>query len=182
MPRVRVIVACVLATLTLPTLAWWVFGPRGEAVRLEARLWRTEIEVERLRQESGSDWCDEMPTGALEQSRRRMTDPSGQRSGLIERCQYQQLAWRLLWVAHAQGMAGSPLRWPAPDLSRTPAGQPGAERLGRRAVYYELALRNGAGRLWTCRVGALSWQQWQLGQRLRLPMDRWGVAHCGDLY
>ncbi|PZP34613.1 MAG: hypothetical protein DI603_06590 [Roseateles depolymerans] len=181
MPRLRVIVAALLAVGTLPPLAWWLLGPRGEAVELVARQWRTELEVERLRQESGTDWCDELPPGATVLSRRRMNDPSGQRPGEAERCQYSLLAWRLLWVAHREGRVSSAPQWPQPPLSPLPVGEPGAERTGHRAVFYELLLRNRSGQTWTCRADAARWQAYREGQRLRLPIDRWGVAHCGDL-
>lgn len=182
MPRLRVIVAGLLLTGTLPPLAWWLLGPRGESVELVTRQWRTETEVERLRMESGTDWCDELPNGAVELSRRRMTDPSGQRPGEAERCQYNLLAWRLLWVAHREGTVSGAPQWPTPALSALPASQPGAERTGRRAVFYELVLRNRAGQSWICRTDAARWQALHEGQRLRLPIDRWGVAHCADLY
>ncbi|TXI19351.1 MAG: hypothetical protein E6Q67_10645 [Roseateles sp.] len=182
MPRLRVLVAGLLAVGTLPPLAWWLLGPRGEAVTLVARQWRTEVDVERLRLESGSDWCDELPPGASVQSRRLMKDPSGQRAGESERCQYSQLAWRQLWLAHREGGAGQTPQWPSPALSGLPPDQPGAERLGRRAIHYELVLRNRAGLLRNCRVPAQRWGSLSEGSALRLPVDRWGVAHCADLY
>ena len=39
-------------------------GPSGVAVELVKRSWRYEIVIERLRAESGSDWCDELPADA----------------------------------------------------------------------------------------------------------------------
>jgi hypothetical protein len=181
LPRPRVLVPAIALLLMLPPLAWWAYGPRGFAVELVRRSWRLEIEVERLRLESGADWCDELPQGAFDISRRLVADPSGRRTGLAEHCRYSQLAWRRQWIAREEGPAGSTPRWPSPPLRIVPAGEPGGERLGRREAYYELELRTGSGQTWTCRTAPETWQKLQVGQRFRLPVDRWGTADCGML-
>jgi hypothetical protein len=167
--------------LTLVPLAWWMFGPRGVAVTLERRSWRFEIEVERLRLESGSDWCDEMPAGARDVIRRTLADPSGRRPAPAEHCRYTTLAWRTQWLARQQGEAGTPPSWPQPPLAVAEPGQPGSERLGRREAFYEVTLRASTGQVWTCRLQPEAWQALRPGQRFRLPVDRWGTASCAFL-
>ncbi len=181
LPRPRVLVFGALMLVVVPVLAWWAYGPRGFAVELVRRSWRMEIEVERLRLESGSDWCDELPEGAFDVRRRLVADPSGRRVGLTEHCRYSVLAWRRQWVAREEGEAGSTPRWPSPPLRVVPPGQPGRERLGRREAFHELELRTDSGQVWTCRTTPAIWQQLRPGQRFRLPVDRWGTADCGHL-
>lgn len=179
--RWRSALAWVGLALVLPPLGWWVFGPRGFPVELVKRTWRMEIEVERLRLESATDWCDELPATAFDVTRRVTADPSGQRTGLAEHCRYSVLAWRRQWIAREAGEAGTAVSWPSPPLRIAPPGQPGSERLGRREAYYELQLRNSAGQIWTCRTTPDAWRRLEPGQRFRLPVDRWGTADCGQL-
>jgi len=181
LPRPRLIVLAVLTVATLVPLAWWLFGPKGFAVELTRRTWRMEIEVERLRQETGTDWCDELPAGATDVTRRVIADPTGRRAEPSEHCRYSLLAWRRSWIAREEGLAGTRVRWPTPPLRVAPPGEPGGERLGRREAYYELELRDGAGRLWTCRTDLDRWNELKVGQRFRMPVDRWNTANCGLL-
>ena len=181
LPRLRVLVPALALAMLLPPLGWWAYGPTGFPVELVRRSWRFEIEVERLRLESGTDWCDELPAGAFDISRRTIADPTGHRPGLTEHCRYSQLAWRRQWLAQESGDASQRPRWPHPPLRMAAPGEAGAERLGRREAYYELELRAGNGQTWTCRTSLDSWQALRPGQRFRLPVDRWGTANCGRL-
>ena len=179
--RSRLTLAWLGLALMLPPLAWWVFGPTGFAVEIVQRRWHADIEVERLRLEAGTDWCDELPAEAFDVTRRVIADPHGRRAGPAEHCRYRLLAWRRQWIAREDGDAASAVRWPSPPLRVEPHGQPGSERLGRRELHYELQLRNGSGQVWTCRTTPDTWQRLQTGQRLRMPVDRWGTADCGLL-
>jgi hypothetical protein len=181
LPRLRALVPAVALLVMLPPLAWWAYGPTGFVVELVRRSWRMEIEIERLRLEQGSDWCDELPQGAFDITRRLITDPTGQRTAPAEHCRYSLLAWRRQWIARETGEAGQLPRWPNPPLRLTPPGEPGRERMGRRDAYYELELRDGRDHVWTCRTTPEAWQQLRPGQRFRLPVDRWGTADCGSL-
>lgn len=181
LPRPRALLFIAAMLVILATLAWWMFGPRGFAVELTQRSWRMEIEVERLRLESGADWCDELPEGAFDISRQLRADPTGKRAAPSEHCRYSLLAWRRQWIARAEGGPADPVQWPRPPLRIAPPGEPGSERLGRREAFYELQLRDMAGHVWTCRTEPERWQQLRPGQRFRLLVDRWGTADCAAL-
>lgn len=173
-----------MVVATLATVGWWVFGPTGVAVELTRRSWRMEIVIERLRAESGSDWCDELPEGAFDISRRVVTDPKGKRAEPGEHCRYTLLAWRRQWIAKTEGGPEDRPDWPRPPLRMAPPGEAGSERLGKREAYYEIELRerHGDDRNWTCRVGLERWQQLQVGMRFRVPVDRFGTADCPAMY
>ena len=188
--RLRVLLPLALLALTLLLLAAWLFSPRGEAVTVARRQWRLEIEVERLRLEAGSDACDQVPADARDVIRRPgnfSSTASAPGAPMLptpatpERCRYQTLAWRTQWLARQQGEAGAPPRWPQPPLAAAEPGQAGSERLGRREAFYEVQLRAGPDRVWTCRLPLDRWQALHTGQPLRLPVDRWGVADCAGL-
>jgi hypothetical protein len=177
-PRLRVVVLAIMVVGTLATLAWWIFGPSGVAVELTRRGWRYEIVIERLREEAGSDWCDELPADARNVSRRVMADPTGRRAGPGEHCRYTQLAWRRSWIVKNEGGPGDRPDWPRPPLRMAPPGEPGSERLGKRDAYFEIELRDREDHAWICRVTPERWQQLRVGQRFRIPVDRFGTANC----
>jgi hypothetical protein len=181
-PRLRVIVLTLMVVGTVVTLAWHFFGPTGVAVELVKRSWRMEILVERLRAESGSDWCDELPADARDVTRRRVTDPKGQRAEGSEHCRYTQLAWRRSWVAQNAGGPADRPDWPRPPLRMAPPGEAGSERLGKREAYFEIELRDRQDHAWVCRVTPERWQQLRVGQRFRMPVDRFGMADCPAMY
>ena len=178
LPRLRVVVLAAMVVTTLATLGWWVFGPPGVAVELTRRSWRMEIVIERLRSESGSDWCDELPEGAFDISRRTIADASGKRAEPAEHCRYNMLAWRRSWIVKNEGGPETRPDWPRPPLRVAPPGEAGSERLGKREAYYEIDLSDGGDRTWTCRVDLERWQQLRVGQRFRMPVDRFGTANC----
>lgn len=182
LPRLRVLVLAAMVAATLATLGWWIFGPSGVAVELTQRRWRMEIVVERLRAETGSDWCDELPEGAFDISRRVMDDPSGRRAGPSEHCRYSLLAWRRSWIVKTEGGPEDRPDWPRPPLRIAPPGQPGSERLGKREAFYEIELRDRENHAWVCRVTPERWQQLRVGQRFRVPVDRFGTADCPRMY
>lgn len=132
-PRLRVLVLAGMVVGSLATLGWWIFGPPGVFVELTQRSWRMEIEIERLRPETGSDWCDELPAGAYDISRRTVeVDPTGRRAGPGEHCRYTVLAWRRAWLARNAGGPETTPDWPRPPLRITAPGEAGGERLGKR--------------------------------------------------
>ena len=182
LPRLRVLVLTAMSVATLATVGWWIFGPPGVAVELTRRSWRMEIVVEQLRTEAGSDWCDELPEGAFDISRRMTADPTGRRAAPAEHCRYNALAWRRHWIAKAEGGPETRPDWPRPPLRIAPPGQAGSDRLGRREAYYEIELRGSDDRVWTCRVDLARWQQLRVGQRFRMPVDRFGTANCPAMY
>lgn len=181
LPRARVIVLAAMVMATLATLGWWVFGPSGVFVELTRRSWRMEIVVERLREEGGSDWCDELPADAFDVSRRLMADPSGQRAEPAEHCRYNQLKWRRQWIAKTEGGPADRPDWPRPPLRLAPPGEAGSERLGKREAFYEIELRDRADHAWVCRVTPERWRELREGQRFRIPVDRFGTANCPQM-
>lgn len=173
-----------LALLLIPVLAlsWRLFGPRGFSVKVEAKTWLYEIEVEKRVLETGSGWCDELPPGAGGIERRMIADPSGVRSGLAEHCRYSIPEWRKRWVAQASGPATEPPRWPTPQLVDLPADEIGAERAGKRTQRYLLQLRserNGVD--WSCQLPLEQWQRFQEGESFRLMVDRFSTANCASV-
>lgn len=178
LPRLRTVVLAAMVVVTLATLGWWIFGPSGVAVTLTQRSWRMEVVIERLRAEGGSDWCDELPEGAFDISRRVMADPSGRRAEPGEHCRYTVLAWRRQWIAKTEGGPGDRPDWPRPPLRVAPPGQPGSERTGRRDAYFEIELRDRQNHAWVCRVEQAQWGRLRVGQRFRIPVDRFGTANC----
>jgi hypothetical protein len=181
-PRLRVAVLAAMVAGTVATLAWWVLGPSGVAVELTKRSWRMEIVVERLRSESGSDWCDELPEGAFDISRRTITDPTGKRAAPGEHCRYNLLAWRRSWIAKTEGGPEGRPDWPRPPLRMAAPGQAGSERLGQREAYFEVELRDRDDHAWVCRLDPERWQQLRAGMRFRMPVDRFGTANCPAMY
>ena len=182
LPRLRILVLVAMVVAALGTVGWWIFGPPGVAVELTQRSWRMEIVVERLRAESGSDWCDELPEGAFDISRRMTADPTGRRTEPAERCRYNLLAWRRQWIAKTEGGPADRPDWPRPPLRIAPPGQPGSERLGKREAYFEIELRDRSDHSWVCRVDLPRWQQLRVGERFRMPVDRFGTADCPAMY
>ncbi|MCE4535716.1 hypothetical protein LXT12_00370 [Pelomonas sp. P7] len=182
LPRLRVLVLVAMIVASLATVGWWIFGPPGVFVELTRRSWRMEIVVERLKPETGSDWCDELPPGAYDISRRVAADPTGRRAEPAEHCRYTALVWRRQWIARSEGGPETTPDWPRPPLRVAPPGQPGSERLGRREAYYEIELRDRKDRTWTCRVDLERWKQLRPGMRFRVPVDRFGTADCPRMY
>lgn len=182
LPRLRVIVLVAMVVATLATLGWWIWGPSGVFVELTRRSWRMEIVVERLRTETGSDWCDELPEGAYDIKRRVIADPTGVRPQPGEHCRYELLAWRRSWIVKTEGGPDDRPDWPRPPLRVAPPGQPGSERLGRREAYFEIELRDRADHAWVCRVDHERWKQLREGMRFRVPVDRFGTANCPAMY
>jgi hypothetical protein len=176
----RALLLALLVALLVP--AWRVFGPRGMPVQVQALPWQRDIEIERLALERGSAWCDELPAGAQDVSRRWLDDPEGRR-GRAEHCRYQLPAWQARRSARAEGLlqAGGP----APHWPTEPALEAGSERLGKRHERYALLLRagdgDGEGQVWRCELPQPRWQQFHAGQRLRLVVDKFGVADCSSL-
>ncbi|MGM9485639.1 hypothetical protein ACS5PN_30910 [Roseateles sp. NT4] len=182
LPRLRVLVLAAMVVGTVIALGWKIFGPPGVAVELTRRSWRMEIVVERLRSEGGSDWCDELPEGAFDISRRTITDPTGKRAAPSEHCRYNLLAWRRSWIVKSEGGPDDRPDWPRPPLRMAPPGEPGSERLGKREAYFEIELRDGDDHAWVCRVDQPHWQQLRVGMRFRVPVDRFGTANCPAMY
>lgn len=176
----RSVLAVLLLAVLLP-LGWRLFGPRGVSVEVQRKTWRFEIEVERLVEESGSAWCDELPADAREIGRRLIEDPSGRRPEASEHCRYSSPQWRRWRIAQAQGTAAEPAHWPQPQLNAVPAGSIGAERPGERRSFYEIELQAADGRHWTCRLPPSRWQLLRPGARFRLQVNRQGVADCASL-
>ena len=181
LPRLRSVVLAALVVATLTTLGWWLFGPAGVAVELTRRGWRMEIVIERLRVEGGSDWCDEMPGGAFDITRRLMADPTGKRAAPGEHCRYSTLAWRRSWIVKNEGGPGDRPDWPRPPLRVAPPGEAGSERLGKREAFYEVELRDGENHAWVCRVSPERWQALRVGMRFRIHVDRFGTADCAQM-
>lgn len=176
LPARRAWLAGALALALLATLCWWLFGPRGVPVELTRKTWRRDIEIERLLLESGSAWCDELPVGAQDVVRRPLQDPAGLR-GLAAHCRYQAPQWRARRSLRAEGQDPTPPHWPA-----VPALDAGSERPGKRHEQYALELQAADGRAWRCELPPSRWrQQFHAGQRLRLAVDRHGVADCASL-
>lgn len=182
LPRLRTVILAAMVVATLATTAWWLFGPAGVAVELTKRSWRMEIVVERLRSEAGSDWCDELPDGAFDISRRTMADPTGRRAEPSEHCRYNLLAWRRSWIVKSEGGPGDRPDWPRPPLRVAPPGEAGSERLGKRDAYFEIELRDRENHAWVCRVTPARWNELRVGQRFRVPVDRFGTADCPRMY
>lgn len=182
LPRLRVIVLVAMVVTTLTTIGWWIWGPPGTAVELVQRRWRLQIDVEQLRSEADSAWCDELPTDATNVTRRIATDPTGQRAEPDAHCRYHHLVWRRSWIVKAEGGPRERPQWPSPPLRVAPPGQPGSERLGKREAFYEVDLSDGGDHLWTCRVTPERWHTLREGTRWRVPVNRYGAANCAAMY
>jgi hypothetical protein len=171
---------CLGLSLAL-VLCWWLIKPAGTAVELAAKTWRLDIEIEKLLEEGESSWCDEMPAGASNVSRRLLADPAGVRPGLSEHCRFSLPQWRTLRLARAEGAWPAPPLWPEPKLNGLPLSQLGAERAGKREAFYELQLQAESGQTWACRLPLAEWQAHSLSTHYRLRVDRFGVADCASL-
>ncbi|MCX2860959.1 hypothetical protein OOZ63_03805 [Paucibacter sp. PLA-PC-4] len=165
-----------IALLTLP-LGWRLFGPRGVDVELARKTWRFEIKIEKRVDESGSAWCDDMPSGAREIDRRRLDAPGGG----ADHCRFMQPQWRSQYTVRSEGDEATPAQWPQPALSNLLPDRLGAQRLGQRQAFFEAHLRAGKGQAWTCRLSQAHWSALALGTKLRLQIDRRGVANCASL-
>lgn len=163
-------------------LLYWVLAPAGTEVRVAAKTWSRDIEVERQVQQLESGACDEMPSGAQLISRRLIAPPDGSQADLAEHCRYTALAWRAVRSLHSEGMAPTPPFWPpVPANALSADAGAGMERLGKRHERYELLLQGDDGRQWSCKLPLPRWQTFSTGQRLRLKVDRFGVADCSHL-
>jgi len=175
--------ALLLGLLLMLPLLWRLFGPRGVEVELQRKTWRLEIDIQKRVLERESGWCDALPAQAREVQRRWLSDPAGERPGLAEHCRYALPQWRALRQLRAEGAAPRPPLWPAVDLAPEASGEAlGAERLGERRALYEVELAALAtGQRWHCRLDLAHWQALPTGRRLRLRVDRQGVADCSSL-
>ena len=163
----------------LPLLLWLLLRPPGIAVEVRAMSWQRQIEVERQVMELHSDWCSEMPTGAVLIERSLRRDPEGKR-GEAAHCRYRAPVWRMRRVAHAEGAGPHLPAWPDPSLQGV--GTADAERAGRRHAWQSLLLQDSRGRSWTCQLALPAWQAWRVGDRTRLAVHRFsGVADCASL-
>lgn len=171
----------VLLLLPAALLLAQLFGPRGQRVTVSALQWQRLVEIEKLVQETGSDWCDRLPPGARVLERMPREDPEGLRPPDSPHCRYRAETWRALRSVLAQGGPAELPVWPAPDLNGLPPEQLGAERAGERHEIHELSLAAADGRRWQCRLARKDWLRFHPGQVLRLPVDRWGTADCGAL-
>ena len=179
-PHRRLLVAaCLLALMLLP-VGWRLFGPRGVSVEIVAKTWQRDVEIERLLLESASGWCEELPAGARDVSRRLLQDPEGRR-GLAEHCRFQLPQWRGRRSARAVGQDPTPPHWPVVTLEPQPGQTLGAERPGKRHEHYVLQLRAADGQAWTCELPLPQWRQLAVGSSFRLQVDRQGTADCGRL-
>jgi len=155
-----------------------LLGPRGALVTIESKTWRFEIDVEHRLLETGADWCDALPPGAIELDRRLVAKPPGE---AVPRCRYSLPAWRRLYQAQARGDAAQRPTWPRPNLQQVPGVAPEALRLGQRQAFFELNLLTADGKRWTCTLPRTQWAQMAAGFKLRLAVDRFGTADCGKL-
>lgn len=170
-----------LAPLLLGLL-YWALAPAGTAVRVAAMNWSRDIEVERQVQQLDSGWCDEMPHGAQAISRRKVDRPDSLPGGTAEHCRYTVLAWRAVRSLHSEGLAPTPPFWPpVPANALSSDADAGKERLGKRHERYELLLQSDDGQEWRCKLPMPRWQTFSTGQRLRLKVDRFGVADCSGI-
>lgn len=156
----------------LAGLLCWAAAPSGVKVRLSAKSWSRDIEIERQVMELASSTCDEMPAGAELISRRSMASAESP----TDHCRYRQLAWRAVRSLHSEGLAPAVPQWPA-----TAAAPASHERLGQRHERYELLLQAADGQEWRCRLPLAQWQGLAAGQQFRLKVDRHGVADCSSL-
>lgn len=174
--------ALLLLGLAIPLPAYLLFAPSGVEVRLARKTWRFELEIERRVEALASDWCEALPAGARVVSRRLMADPSGLRPEPAEHCRYSEITWRRVQGLVNEGEAGSTTpAWPSPTLNGLDSGQLGAERLGKRAQFFEILRQADSGETWTCRLPQAHWQALPVGLRLRLQVDRQRVANCASL-
>ena len=170
-----------LALLILALGAWPLYlllGPSGTLVTIDSKTWRFEIAVERRLLETGADWCDALPPGAIALDRRLVDRPNGEAA---ERCRDSRPAWRRLYQAQARGDAAQPPAWPQPDLQQVPGVAPDALRLGQRQAFFELNLLTADGRRWVCTLPRPQWERLAVGFKFRLAVDRFGTADCGKL-
>lgn len=163
-------------------LLYWVLAPGGTAVRVAEMNWSRDIEVERQVQQLDSGWCDEMPPGAHAISRRNVDQPDSLPGSTAAHCRYSVSAWRAVRSLHSEGMAPTPPFWPpVPANALSADAGAGMERLGKRHERYELLLQSDDGRQWSCKLPLPRWQTFSTGQRLRLKVDRFGVADCSHI-
>ncbi len=154
-------------------LLFWVLAPEGTEVQLTAKTWSRDIEVERQISVTESGWCAQVPEGAQVLARRQMPDPASGKPG--EHCRYAARSWRAVYSLNARGEGASPApHWPT-------IAHASDERTGKRHERYEAHVANEQGQRWTCRLSAPDWAGLQTGQRLRLQIDRFGVADCASM-
>ena len=139
----------------------WLLRPHGELVEAERITWRLEIEVERLQQETSSDWCRDLPASVLHhrpapgRAPRRWpagaastAAPPGARSG-----------WPTTRATAAARSAG-----PAHRRCASCHPTPQTERLGHReGPFVRSSSRKNDEQRWTCRLTEARWQQVPLG-------------------
>lgn len=154
-------------------LAYWLLAPAGTEVQLIAMNWSRDIEIERQVAVTDSAWCAQLPEGARVLERRKLPDPASGMAG--EHCRYAARSWRAVYSLRAAGEGQSPApHWP--DIAHA-----SDERTGRRHERYEAIFANQRDQRWTCRLSAADWARMKTGQRLRLQVDRFGVADCASV-
>ncbi|MDM4766105.1 hypothetical protein [Pelomonas sp. SE-A7] len=171
--RRRAVLALIL--LSLPFLAWRLFRPPWVEVRVEARHWQREVEIEKHVLESDSGPCSAMPATVVgEVVRARQAD--GQ-----ELCRYRSPQWRRRWSLLAEGDLPRKPQWPIAALSSLPPAELDAERVGKRLERYELKLLDEQGRDWHCALPQAQWAAVADQASYRLRVDRYGVGNCATL-
>lgn len=157
----------------IAAVAWLIWGPKGEAVQVLSLPWSRDIEIERQVEVTDSGWCTQLPDGARVLDRRRLPDPVSDKDA--EHCRYAARQWRPVYSIKASGDGP----WPAPHWPEL--SQAADERAGQRHERYEVVFGNERGQRWTCRLNAPGWAALHSGQRLRLRVDRFGVADCASV-
>lgn len=153
--------------------AWLAWGPKGEAVQVTSLPWSRDIEIERQVDVTDSAWCVQLPAGAQVLERRSRPDPDSSKDA--EHCRYVVRVWRPVYSLKASGDGPLPApHWP--EIRHA-----GDERTGKRHERYEALFANERGQRWTCRLSISDWTTLKTGQRLRLQVDRFGVADCGSV-
>lgn len=154
-------------------MAWLSWGPKGEAVQVMSLPWSRDIEIERQVEVTNSGRCDELPAQARVLDRRLLTRKEV--GSDAEHCRYALREWRPVYSLKAAGDGPWPVpHWP--ELSHAPD-----ERAGHRHEHQEVVLGNERGQHWTCRLNSAGWASLRTGQRLRLQVDRFGVADCASV-
>jgi hypothetical protein len=185
------ITALLLVGVTVVLLVW----KKDQRLTVAAHTWRRSVTVERFGPVAESAWCDELPSGANDVTRRReqrgtkqVPDGEDCRARKKDRgdgtyaeerectprfkqepVYEEKCAFTIVkWKRARQEVAEGTQgapRWPAVTLARAGCNSPGCEREAGRDETYTVVFRDAAGEEYRCNFDEKSWARYADGDR-----------------
>jgi len=158
-----------------------------QVVEVVGHRWERSIEVDEVRMERDSDWCEDVPRNAEVVSRREKFHHRERRLGpdrdvYKEYCSYEEEVWKRVDSVKRSGKGTQPSpSWPvAPDDG---CSFQGCQRPGKRRDKLEVLIKRPKkhkGDAWGCDMDSVhEWESWKKGDQAKVLVGGLtGTAYC----